>query len=277
MLAGGLALWGLCLTGVGVSSAAPSGRSDVIEDHPDGRINWSTGHIEVLGVGTPKVLSPTGSLTERDPYVLAREDARDRLARLLAELQIDSQRRLGGVDDLQPLVQMQLRGFTSETARHFSDGTVHLPAQVSFQWLPGAMAAAEMGVATEQAVAPPISAAALVPGDASPPPQFTPLVVQLEGGMKPAVQIELAAPGGGRRRPAGLPGDPLGAEGVRWIKGMRSAKQALKAGPKPVILKGKAGKSPGVIVLDAKGHEVAFTAVTEAERPGRQAVWVVMP
>ena len=54
---------------------------------PSPGVDWTAGVVRVLGVGTPRILSPTGSLLERDAVELAREDAFARLgARPLARI-----------------------------------------------------------------------------------------------------------------------------------------------------------------------------------------------
>lgn len=241
----------------------------VIQRHEDGQINWTEGVVEVIGVGTPKILSPTGGLTERDPYTAAREDAQRRLTRILADVQIDRGRALAAAPDLAPLAEVKLRGFTSEAARHFSDGTVHLPARLPLGWIPEALAAAEMGV--------PMDAVGGSGGAA--PAGAVPLVIQLSASIAPAVQIELVAPGEGDRprRQAGLPGDLLAVDGVRWVKGKKALAALRRQTPAPVIIEGAPGDGPGVITLTAEGQAVAFRPMSEGGRPGARQVWVVTP
>ena len=149
----------------------------------DGVVDWSTREIRVLGVGTPTILSHTGSVTPQDPYLLARADAEERLRRVLVALPVDGRRAMD-VEALAPLFETALQHWRADAPLYFSDGTLHLQGRASFAW--GAALAG-----------PPVPQAADAP---------TGLVIRLKQPMEPRLRLVLtgeAAPA----TPAGLPGD----------------------------------------------------------------------
>ncbi len=77
-------------------------------------IDLETRTVSVLGVYTPVILSPTGSLNAKEPYSAAKEDCR---ARIRAELET---LKVRNTDEL-------LQNVQEGTPVYFTDGTVHIP------------------------------------------------------------------------------------------------------------------------------------------------------
>jgi len=124
-----------------------------------GRVDWSERRPTVTGVGTPRLLSPTGGLATRELGELARQDALKRLARGLNLLQaqhscshtvkasdMKASRALGcHVEEaLERAIQLG-------TPRRFSDGTTHLASSLSLRALtcpePRARGGTELSIA----------------------------------------------------------------------------------------------------------------------------------
>jgi hypothetical protein len=105
-----------------VPSPAPA------EPAPNG-MDWGAGRLRVLGVGTPRLLSPTGSLLLEDATELARDHARRRLAEALLALPVAD----GDADarSARQAAAARVPGLVRfGEPRAFSDGTIHLPAEV---------------------------------------------------------------------------------------------------------------------------------------------------
>ena len=94
-----------------------------------------------------------------------------------------------------------------------SDGTVHLPAHLTFDWVP-ALAAGATVVSTAEAAS----------GGSG-------LVIVLDQATEPALRLRLLGPAGAVTY-AGLPGDPIGAAGVVWVREIGAA-PADFVGPSP--------------------------------------------
>ncbi len=193
---------------LGLVALALLGAAPVEETTDDGTIDWTRGAVRVLGVGTPRILSPTGALTDVDPYEVAKQDAQARLRRLLARVRLDAAARVGQVEALEAPLAAAVRAYRADAARTFSDGTVHLPARVDLAWIPTAVAGAP----------PP----RLPAGEGEP----TGLVVQVEGRAPPALRVRLTGPDGASVY-AGLPTDPIGAVGVAWVRAVADAPEGL--------------------------------------------------
>ncbi len=221
--------WAAAALALALVGAAP-----VEETTDDGTIDWTHGTVRALGVGTPRILSPTGALTDGDPYEIAKGDAQARLRRLLARVRLDAAARLGQVETLTPALDAAVRAYRADAARTFSDGTVHLPARVDLAWIPAAVAGAP----------PP-----RLPAEAGAP---TGLVVQVEGGASPALRVRLTGPDGASVF-AGLPTDPIGAEGVAWVRDATDAPEGL-VGDRPARITARAA---GRGVLAVAGGDVA--------------------
>lgn len=240
-----------------LTAAAP-----VVRLYEEGRINWSEGTLEVNGVGTPEILSPTGARTPDDPYEMARADARRRLERLLARLPVDGRRRLSQVGELDQARSLAVDAFTSEAARRFSDGTVHLPARLPFWWV-------------AQTLAPPLNPGPPLPPDLyAPDPKQKALVVIISGRMRPAVQLQFKA-AGQEARAAGLPGDPLGASGVIWRQSLAEVKADPRLGSAPVVVKARPGARAGEVEVPEKAQKAIFAPLDQTDRPGQALIWVV--
>ncbi|MCB9548193.1 MAG: hypothetical protein H6706_20440 [Myxococcales bacterium] len=195
----------------------------------DGVVDWSTREVRVLGVGTPTILSHTGSVTPQDPYLLARADAEERLRRVLVALPVDGRRAMD-VEALAPLFETALQHWRADAPLYFSDGTLHLQGRASFAW--GAALAG-----------PPVPQAADAP---------TGLVIRLKQPMEPRLRLVLtgeAAPA----TPAGLPGDRIGGAGVVWVRDGAAPAAVAMVGPRPVVAQARLGDRAGELTLDAVG------------------------
>jgi hypothetical protein len=210
------ALLGLLLLG-----AAPP--EPVVRITEDGVVDWSTRTVRAIGVGTPKILSPTGGITPRDPYVVAREDAKGRLERLLARVRVEPGTRLAGYEAVAERRASAIEQFTTQEALRFSDGTVHLPVTVPFDWVPSALVGRDPVKASEDAV-------------------VTGLVIRVEGKIEPRLRLKLGA--GKRSVGAGFPDDPVGSGGVAWFHDEKQALAWPTVGPRPRVVSAKS---------DAKG------------------------
>lgn len=209
----------------------------------------------MVGVGTPKILSPTGGLTTADPYDAARADAQQRLTRLLAELPVDAQRRLKDISALDGRRADAVAAFSSEAAQHFSDGSVHLPARLSFDWAPAAVPAPASAGGAE-APAPPASGP-------------TGLVLVVKGAVRPALRVTLRDEEGSATAHAGLTGDPLG-ESVTWLPDRADPRAGEAVGARPRVVEVKAGDGAGVLVVSPADRDLIGAAA------GRRAWRVVV-
>lgn len=241
---------------------APATLADpVVTRTDDGVIDWTHREVRATGVGTPRILSPTGALTPREPYDVARADAEARIERLLARLPVDAKRRLREVDALDAQRAAATRAFTGDESRHFSDGTVHLPARASFAWVadgwPAEAKRTANGAAGEPA--PPIV------GPPAPGPSG--LIIELSGPVEPAVRLRLE-PKGGAPIHAGTARDPIGPRGVVWARAGDGIDRTAIVGDAPVTISGQPGGERGVIAL-------AADALPTASLPG--AVLVLLP
>jgi hypothetical protein len=186
-------------------------------DSVDGQINWTARTVQVLGVGSPKILSHTGGITPEDPMTAAKADAQKRLRRLLKTLPDQTQAldaRFGASADAPAWGD----------ARYFSDGTVHQPATASF-------------------------ALSKVPR-AVDPLAPTGLIIELSADIDPRLRVTLLADGGGPIL-AGMPTDRVAPAGVVWVRTGLEAEQLKHVGPQPLLLKGEPGDRPGQIRLGA--------------------------
>lgn len=193
----------------------------VVRKTDDGVVDWTARSVTAVGVGTPKIMSPTGSLTARDPYVVAREDAQARLERLLARLRVEPGTRLAGYETLKARRAAAVAESTTAEALRFSDGTVHLPVSAPFDWVPAALVGRESTLAPEDAV-------------------VTGLVVLVEGKVEPRLRVKLSA--GERSARAGFPDDPVGPGGVAWFHDATQAKAWPALGPRPRTVSAKVVK-----------------------------------
>lgn len=208
-------------------SAHSAAAEPVISTRGDAVIDWTARVVRVTGVGTPRIISPTGALTPDDLYATARADARDRVARALGEIPFEAGTTLGQVEPLAAPRDAAARAFRSERTRHFSDGTVHLPVEADFSWIPAAWTPDLVnGVRTLGPPAP--------PGDDEP----TGLVITLSGPAEPAIRVTLRGPADATTR-LGVRGDPIGADGIIWVRDRGDAPDAF-VGPRPRVVEGEA-------------------------------------
>lgn len=236
---------------------APAGDDANVVTRIDGaRIDWTARVVRVTGVGTPRVLSPTGAITEDDPYEAARADAEARLNRALGGIPVDGGRRLRAMGRLTDARRAAARRYTSARTLHFSDGTVHLPAAAGFEWVPtewpleapSTPAEHAQGATGREAPAAGQGAPAAVdPAGAETP---TGLVIELDAAVEPALRLELSGPDG-QTLMAGVRGDRLGARGVVWVRRADDPRAVAWAGERPLVVKGAPAKvgRPGAILV----------------------------
>lgn len=209
------------------------GAAPVESVREEGTIDWSALQLRVVGVGRPGIISPTASVTSGDLREAARAEARSRLERLLAAVPVDHQRR---VDDL-PLQSearsTALRGLRFEPAMNFSDGSVHVRAQLDLEWIREALAsgASPGGDGSDADFVPAMDEMDAVDG-----PKPTGLILIAQGDARPALRIRLREIDGERAVWVGLPGDPLGARGLTWVHSKADARGHRLAGDRPVTL-----------------------------------------
>ncbi len=243
-------LLGLC---AGLANAAP-----VLTKTDDGVIDWTARMIRAVGVGTPQVLSPTGALTPREPYDVARADAEKRIARVLARIPVDARRRLRDLDPLDARRQAVAKAFTADDSRHFADGTVHLPASASFAWVAAEWPEGGAGEGPEQPAAPLVG---------PPLPGPTGLVIKLDRAVEPTVRLRLETPDG-KALPAGTHRDPLGPRGIVYATRPSDVDLAALVGDAPLTVTAAPGDGRGALVL-------ADETLAGLRLPG--AVLVLMP
>ena len=181
-----------------------------------GAFDWAQRRVRVVGVGRPIPLSPTASLSPKDLYQLAREDALRRMERALQALPLDVD-RLAGVFS-KARIREAAQELEAVDLLRFSDGTVHLHAELPFK--------------------------ALL--DASIPPKSDGLIIHLKGNPHPTVRLKLQDATGAQRW-AGLPGDPLSGP-VIWTQDSDRAQQ--HAGLDPLRLEAEALEGPGLLLLE---------------------------
>jgi hypothetical protein len=148
---------------------------------------------------------------------------------------------------LEPRRRVAVQGFTSGDAKHFSDGTVHMPAALAFDWLAEALAPA----------APPGAAAGAATG----------LVVLAKTPAHPALRIRLEADDGKRFVYAGFRGDPVGAAGLAWVTARGDADAAL-VGTAPVVVEATPRERPGVLRLGPAETKLVFGEGAAPSLPG---------
>ncbi|MCK6571369.1 hypothetical protein L6V77_09750 [Myxococcota bacterium] len=181
-----------------LASVGPVRAAGAEPDRAD--VDWPTGRLHALGVGTPRLLSPTGSLLLEDATELARSHARRRLAEALLALPVPP----GAAEAARRAAANRAPGLVRfDEPRFFSDGTVHLPAQLDVF-------------------------AALGHGVPAPEPEVT---VTAPAAFRPCLLLLLRGPTG-VESPAGQPGDP-----TPWIRyGTGPVEGAPAASPAPCVL-----------------------------------------
>lgn len=249
----GLVIWS-CLLGWPITGWA----EPVVTVHGDGVIDWSARVVRVVGVGTPRVLSPTGALTGADLEASARSDAAARMARALAEVPFDSGRSLGGVAAFDGAREAAARGVRVGAARHFSDGTVHVPAEVDLASVVDPARRAEPSAAP---------AAPVDPGAA------TGWVVVLADDIAPTLRVALRGAGVARevlgaswvRDRADVPAGFLG-DRPRTIQGRAAGVGVIEVGEDAAdLLAG--GTMPGGLVIVSPDPKQAKTPATKRPQP----------
>ena len=96
-----------------------------VESFELGSINWTQRVMYTLGVGTHRILSPTGGWTQQDLQKVAHQNAHSKLQRLAqTALFLPAQHTC-------PLEQLS-RIYQTQNRQTFSDGSVHLPTHITF-------------------------------------------------------------------------------------------------------------------------------------------------
>lgn len=260
-----LTLVGLALALLGAKPVQPEPAvAPIVQRDDHGDIDWTAGELRALGVGTPKILSPTAGVTRQDLYRAAVADAQARLGHLLDQVRLDSRHRLGGLHrpGFAQRRQQALGTFEAEDALHFTDGTVHVATRLSLAWAPSTLGVTPPADAAEDFVGPPL------PDDlAKAWPVPTGVVLRINGALSPSLRIALDFPGEPDWQ-AGVAGDPVAATGMRWFR----------AGDP--LLVAHVGASPREIDVRARGvGSVALDAAARAQLVGlsRVPTAVVLP
>ncbi|MCB9552964.1 MAG: hypothetical protein H6705_14025 [Myxococcales bacterium] len=188
-------------------------------------IDWTARVARVVGVGTPRILSPTGAVTGEDLHDKAREDAAARMTRLLRAVPVGGGETAGQVAALDAAREAATRAMRAGEVIDFSDGTVHQPAEVTLDWVAAAWPAGE----------------ATVPGDAA-----TGIVITLSGEAQPTARVELRGSAGAKGT-AGARGDRLAPAGLVWARAIDDAPAGF-VGERPRAVAGEAA-GEGIIAL----------------------------
>ena len=115
-------------------SAAPEARA--LTRREEGVIDWSERAVSAVGVGTPRLLSPTGGLATEDLAAVALRDAERRLVALVGALLSleggagSGEADAGGCKERLRDVAARRAAESTPPAR-FSDGTAHLRARLA--------------------------------------------------------------------------------------------------------------------------------------------------
>lgn len=168
-----------------VAVVAVSGAAGA-EPTSDVRIDWAERRLTALGVGTPRILSPTGSLLDHDAVVLAHDDVLARLRRAFLGLPRPSDEADARLTAAAERIAAMAR---LDEPRHYADGTVHQAGTLALAALLGDTPPAEGAVAMR---------------------------LRAPEGFRPCLQIHLVQ-GGAPPLAAGLPGDPI--PHLRWLTG----------------------------------------------------------
>ena len=195
----------------------------------DGVIDWGAREVRVIGVGTPRIVSNTGALTEKDLYQAARLDAERRLRSVLARIPIGNGTTLGELPKLAPILHRTVLQMKAGEARHFADGTIHIPASASFGWVSKSLGSEPEGSSPRDETAP------------------TGLVLELTSRVEPTIRALLVS-AAGLTVSVGTSVDPVGAEGISWVYSKDEALAHPLAGVRPLVLPAAIGSSgPGQI------------------------------
>lgn len=256
------------------------GAGPVEERHGGAVIDWTERTVRVTGVAAARILSPTGSLVPQEPTEMARADAIQRLESALGRVAIDASRLAAAIEAVSARIPSEARTHEVGSVQQFSDGSVHVPASASFAWMapvlgppsePSFTGPFALPPDLEPAGAPATSDAGAsaaadsgVPAhDAAPtPPGHTGVVVLVRGAAQPAVRILLEERGGERSVEGGLPIDPVGSDGVVWMRSRKDALAHPSVGDNPLIVKARSSRKSkrGVLKIDPKGAGPLFDA-----------------
>lgn len=195
----------------------------------DGVVDWSKRQVRVVGVGTPRVVSNTGALTDGDLYQAARLDAERRIRNLLKSLPVGNGTTLGDASVAAPQLHKSVVQLVAGATRHFSDGTIHIPAHASFDWVSVALGARTKPAQKWADDAP------------------TGLVLELTSAVEPTIQALLVS-ANGLTVSAGVQSDSVGGRGLAWVTTKAAALAHPLAGERPLVLPAAIGSSgPGQI------------------------------
>ena len=101
----------------------------------EGVIDWSRAELRTVGVGTPRILSPTGGVTDDSPIELARKDAERRLEKLVGRLRWNQKDRLSQHPLWLQRGNEAAKQLRATALQRGSDGTVHLHVVVPMSQL----------------------------------------------------------------------------------------------------------------------------------------------
>ncbi len=235
------------------------GAGPVIQTVEDGSIDWSNGEARVLGVGTPRILSATGSITAFDPFLKADQDARERLGRVLKALPLDASGRVGNTPDLAEAADRFALEAPLRKPTAFSDGTVHQRGNGDILWLVGT-------IKTSHWQGPLQVVPTVTPAEA--------VLIVVDGSLPPALRMTTEDGSGAYRFSLGLPGDLLGGDGISWHHTEDAALQMLGSPSQVLRVVAQPSKSgaPGALVVEQPGLEALMAAALQPRPPSRLAV-----
>ncbi|MEE2785972.1 MAG: hypothetical protein VX589_01445 [Myxococcota bacterium] len=218
-------LWGVLATFIagGVAHSAP-----FVQRLPGGEINWSSGTIEVVGVGTPTILSASGAVSQGDLIQQAARNGQQKMRAILRaicpRLFDGGQQQNGDYDNCVNSAETSLIG----RLRQFSDGSIHRRQTLLFSKLLShyRARAPQRGEPTGESGELERSA----PGSVTPARARLRIIV--DEPLPPVLFMKLRV-GGGPTYEMGLPNSQLGRLGLRWLAGAdeqsRTVDQAQQA------------------------------------------------
>jgi hypothetical protein len=267
------------------------GAGPVEERHGSAVIDWTERTVRVTGVAAARILSPTGSLVPQEPTELARADVVARLEAALGRVAVDAERLASSIEAVSARIPSEARTHEIGSIRQFSDGSVHVPASASFAWmapvlgppsepsftgplaLPPDLAPAGPSTGADAGAGAATDGGAPIPDAALAPAGHTGVVVLVRGTARPAVRVLLEEHGGDRSVEGGLPIDPVGSDGVVWVRSKNEALAHPSVGGNPLVVDARASRKSkrGVLRVDGKAAGPLFDA---ARIPGGLVVVV---
>ena len=123
----------LCVLGLLTTTATTLYAGPVKHQIDEGVIDWSLAEVRAVGVGTPRVLSPTGGVTDESLQEAARRNVERRLVKMVETLRWNQRERLSQHPVWLRRAREATRQLRTMAIRRASDGTIHYHAALSFE------------------------------------------------------------------------------------------------------------------------------------------------